>query len=122
MTRASGSQASPCPAGCSAGCAGTAGGWPWRSSQFAVLGVCLYALIRSRLDGMLLEAEVSRWVDEGRRSVQEGQLELALSQFDTAARLAQYDWRLRSLHSVIARSAGVRSKESGTAQPALRGR
>ena len=67
-----------------------------------VLGACSYGLIKNRLDYLLLGSEVGRWVDEGRRSVQEGQLELAVSQLDTAARLAQDDWRLRSLHRVIA--------------------
>ena len=72
-----------------------------------VLGACSYGLIKNRLDGLLLESEVRRRVDQGRRSVQEGQLELAVSQLDTAARLAQDDWRLRSLHRVIAEEVGA---------------
>jgi serine/threonine protein kinase/Tfp pilus assembly protein PilF len=65
------------------------------------MGAGSYGLIKTRLDALLLESEVNRRVDEARQSVDAGQIEVAVSQLDTAARLAQDHWTLRSLHREI---------------------
>ena len=44
-----------------------------------------------------LEAEINHWINEGTHAVSDGQLDLAVVHFDTAARLAQGEPRLRNL-------------------------
>ena len=61
------------------------------------LGASAYSLESAQLAALRRDAEVKHWVDLGRRSAQEGQLELASSQFATAARLAEGDFRLKPL-------------------------
>ncbi len=61
------------------------------------LGVSAYSLVGA----LRREAEARHLYDEGRHSARAGQFELALSRFDTAARLTQDDPRLQVLHDQI---------------------
>ena len=68
------------------------------------LGVSVYSLVGAQFAALRLEAEVRHWVDEGRHSAAAGQLELAVSHFDTAARLARR-------RSRVCKSCTTRSSE-----------
>ncbi len=76
------------------------------------LGVFTYDLVGARLASLNLEAKVKDWVHRGRHSVEASQFELALSHFDTAARLAEGDPRLRrELYDEI-REEGQRAEKT----------
>ncbi len=67
------------------------------------LGVSIYSLLDAQFAALRLKAEVRHWVDEGRHSAAAGQLELAVSHFDTAARLSEGDANLQEWHDSIKR-------------------
>ncbi len=62
------------------------------------IGLLGYSLVGAHLDSIGRETEVRRALDKGRDSAEAGKFELAIDQFDTAARRAQDDPRLRELH------------------------
>ncbi len=65
------------------------------------LGVSVHSLVGAQFAALRREAEVRHWVNEARHSAAVGQLELALSHFDTAARLSEDDANLRAWHDLI---------------------
>ncbi|MGO9923982.1 MAG: protein kinase domain-containing protein [Isosphaeraceae bacterium] len=59
------------------------------------LGIIAYASMRAQLAAIRVQAEVSHEIDEGRRAAGDGRLDVALSHFETALRLAEGHPRLR---------------------------
>jgi serine/threonine protein kinase/Tfp pilus assembly protein PilF len=62
-----------------------------------ILGAFAYSQIGGQLAALRREAEVRRWADMGRRAADDGQLELAASQYATALQLGEGDNRLSQL-------------------------
>ncbi len=85
------------------------------------LGLSACLLVYSQLAAMRLEAEVRHWLDEAQHSAEGGQLELALSHFDTAERLALGDAgrlsglldRIRQEHRLASETKEIRDKTDG---------
>jgi serine/threonine protein kinase/Tfp pilus assembly protein PilF len=61
------------------------------------LGFFAYSLVAAQFAALRRQADAMHWRDMGRHSIQEGRLEVAMSQFATAVRLAEGDAGLRGL-------------------------
>ena len=116
-TRRSASPASRSPADASAG-SGARRRLAIAAPLVLALGLSACLLVYDQLAAMRLEAEVGHWLDEARHSAEGGQLELALSHFDTAERLALGDSgrlsglldRIRREHRLASETKEIRDK------------
>jgi tetratricopeptide (TPR) repeat protein len=61
------------------------------------LSVSLFLLFNAKLELLRREADAKHWINEGDHSVKDGQLDLAITQYATAARVSAGDARLASL-------------------------
>jgi serine/threonine protein kinase/predicted Zn-dependent protease len=85
------------------------------------LSVSLFLLFSAKLELLRNESDAKHWINEGDHSVKEGQLDLAISQYETAARITAGEARLASLGNRAreARRLAVQRKDARTGAEGL---